>query len=144
MPSASSWKKVLVVRPQPGQAVTCGTKAAQAQRLQNLLTNHDLLRPGFVRARGQRGPDRVADALLQQEEREGGGRGGNALEAHPGLGQAQVQGVGGAAGELAIDRHQILDPAHLGREHDPVRGRPRRSAKAALCRQERTRASRST
>ena len=27
MPEASSWKKVLVVRPQPGQAVTMGVKA---------------------------------------------------------------------------------------------------------------------
>ena len=37
MSRAISWKNVQVVRPQPGQAVTCGGKRAQAERLEDLL-----------------------------------------------------------------------------------------------------------
>jgi hypothetical protein len=35
---------VLVVRPQPGQAVTLRVEGAQAQRLQDLQRDHHLLR----------------------------------------------------------------------------------------------------
>ena len=41
-------------------------EGAQAQRLKHLLAGHDLVGARLVRARGQRGADRVADAFLQQ------------------------------------------------------------------------------
>ena len=37
MSSAMCWKNVDVVRPQPGQAVTCGLKLLELERLQDLL-----------------------------------------------------------------------------------------------------------
>src|SRR5512132_1736575 len=46
MRSASSWKVVEVVRPQPGQAVTDGAKERIPKRLEQLAGRVDLLRGG--------------------------------------------------------------------------------------------------
>ncbi len=45
-----SWKKVLVVRPQPGHAVTCGVKLRSSERLQNLLADDHFFGAIAIRA----------------------------------------------------------------------------------------------
>jgi hypothetical protein len=47
-----------------------------------------------------------------------GGGGDDALAAHAGLGEAEVQRVIAARGELAVDRDQVLHAADLGRQDD--------------------------
>ena len=61
-----SWKNVLVVRPQPGQAVTCGVKLRSSERLQNLLADDHFVGAVAIRQRRERGADGIADAFLQQ------------------------------------------------------------------------------
>ena len=85
-----SWKNVLVVRPQPGQAVTCGVKLRMSERLQDLLADDHFFGAVAVRQRGERGADGVADAFLQQHRERGGG-GDDALGAEAGFGQTEVQ-----------------------------------------------------
>ena len=66
MSRASSWNVVEVVRPQPGQAATSGTKVAKAHGLQQFLRDLDFDRAVAARLGRERDADRVADALLQQ------------------------------------------------------------------------------
>ena len=69
------------------------------------------------------------------------GRGGDdALRAHAGLGQAEMDRVVRAARDLAVDRDEVLHRRDLGREDDPVlgqaesprRARPRSSADCTI------------
>ena len=63
-----SWKKVLVVRPQPGQAVTCGVKLRRFRATCRICwRDDDFFGAVAVGQRGQRGADGVADAFLQQD-----------------------------------------------------------------------------
>ena len=90
------------MRPQPGHATTIGVNDAQAHRLQDLLRHDDFLRAVAAGLRRERDADRVADAFLQQHGH-AGGRGDDALRAHAGLGQAEVQRVVAARREVAVD-----------------------------------------
>ena len=54
--------------------------------------------------------------------RQRGGRGDDALRAHAGFGQAEVQRIVAAARELAVDGDQILHAGDLARQDDPVAG----------------------
>src|SRR5690606_32429542 len=94
-------------------------KGAQVHGLEDFLRDDDFARAvpaGFGRERDANG---VADALLQQH-RQSGGRGDDALAAHAGLGQAQVQRVVAARGEVAIDGDEILHVADLARQDDGI------------------------
>ena len=62
------------------------------ERLQNLGGDHHFLGTGFARRRRQRNPDRVANALLQQD-RQRRARGHHALGAHARFGQPEMQRV---------------------------------------------------
>ena len=84
-------------------------------RLQNLLRDDDFFRAIAVRLGRERDADRVADAFLQQHGHAGGG-GDDALAAHAGFGEAEMQRVVAARGELAIDVDQVLHAADLGAE----------------------------
>jgi hypothetical protein len=64
-----------------------GRELPQAQALQDLLADHHLLGARLAGPRRERGPDRVADPLLEQERERGAGR-DDALGADPGLGPA--------------------------------------------------------
>jgi hypothetical protein len=100
---ASSWKVVLVVRPQPGAGGDARHEAAQAQGLQDLGGDHDFLRARFAGCgvsetrivspmpSCSRMPSATEEATVP-------------LVAHAGLGQAQVQRVVAAARQLAVDR----------------------------------------
>ena len=66
MLEASSWNVVEVVRPQPGQAATSGTKVRKPDGLQQFLRDLHFQRAVAVRLRRERNADGVADALLQQ------------------------------------------------------------------------------
>jgi hypothetical protein len=73
-----------------------------------------------------------------------GGRGDDALAAHAGFGQAEMQRVVAARGEIAIDGDQVLHAADLGADHDHVGAKPNSSARCALPSAETTIASRIT
>ena len=102
MSRASSWKTVEVVRPQPGQAATWGAKLRNPMVCKSSCATSHFLRPVAAGLRGERNADRVAEALLQQNAERGGG-GDDALRAHAGLGQAEMQRVIGALAQ-ACDR----------------------------------------
>lgn len=90
----ASWKKVLVVRPHPGQAVTIGVKSTQAHGLEHLLRDQDFLRPLAARLGRQGNADRIANAFLEQHGHRRR-RGNNPLRAHAGLGQTEMQRIVG-------------------------------------------------
>ena len=115
---------MLVVRPHPGQAETCGQERAEAQRLEHLLRDLDLLRSVASGLRREADPDRVADPSLEQE-RQAGRRGDDALGAHAGLGQAEVQRVVAPIRQPGVDLDQVLDAGHLGRQDDAIVPEPR-------------------
>ena len=119
MSRASSWNTVEVVRPQPGQAATCGTKVRKpiVCRIScATLTSTVRSPPGLG---GQRDADRVADTLLEQNP-ERGGRGNDALRSHAGLGQAEVQRIVGPCRQHLVDRNQLLHCRDFGGENDAV------------------------
>ena len=101
---------------------------AQAHGLQQFLRDDDFVGARLARLRRQRDADGVADAFLQQH-RQRRRRGDDALAADAGLGQAEVQRVVAARGEVAVHRDQFLHAADLGAEHDAIgaagRSRPR-------------------
>ncbi len=70
-------------------------EGAQSQALQQLLADDHLLGARLAGPRRQRGPDGVADPLLEQDRERCAGR-DDALGPDPGLGQAEMQGVAGA------------------------------------------------
>ena len=83
---------MLVVRPQPGHAATCGVKLRSSSDCRICWqTMTSSVRSPFGSGR-ERGADGVADAFLQQHGDAGGG-GDDALCAHAGFGQPEVQRV---------------------------------------------------
>ncbi|MDT4827212.1 hypothetical protein FQZ97_605520 [compost metagenome] len=94
-------------------------EGAQAHGLQDFL-RHDgfaaAVAAGFGR---ERNADGVADALLQQYGQRGRGC-HDALAAHAGFGQAQVQRVVATCGQVAVDGDQVLHVADLARQDDGV------------------------
>ena len=100
---------MLVVRPQPGHAATCGVKLRRFERLQNLLADDHFFGAVAIRQRSKRGANGIADALLQQD-RKRGGRGDDAFRAEARFRQAEMQRI------IAARRQ------HLGtRRSDPAR-----------------------
>jgi hypothetical protein len=94
-------------------------KLPEAHHLQQFLGDNDFAGAVASGLRCQRDSDGVADARLQ-DDAHGRGRGDDALRAHAGLGQAQMQGMVGAARQFGVDRDQILHLADLGGENDPI------------------------
>ena len=114
-----SWKNVLVVRPQPGQAVTCGVKLRSSRACRicwHTITSSVRSPLGSGR---ERRADGIADAFLQQHA-DGGGGGDDALRAQAGFGQSQVQRVIALGREHAVDADQVLHAADLGAQDDLV------------------------
>ena len=124
------------MRPQPGHAVTCGTKLRSPSDWRICWRDEHLLGAVAARRGGQRDADGVADPLLQQDGEPGGG-GHDALGPHPRLGEPEVQRIVAARGEPAVHVHQVLDAGDLGGEDDAVVRQPaplgqRRGAQRAL------------
>src|SRR5437763_7011228 len=94
---------------------------AQAHGLEQLLGDHDLAGPVAAGLRRERNANRVADALLEQHPERGGGS-HDAFCSHPRPGEPDVQRIVAAARELPVHGDQILDAAHLAREHDAISG----------------------
>ena len=92
-------------------------EGAQADGLQQFLADFDLERAVAVGLRRQRNADRVADALLQQHAHRRR-RSDDALRAHAGFGEPEMQRVIGAARQFGIDGDQILHRGDLGRKDD--------------------------
>ena len=107
------------MRPQPGQAVTCGVKLRSPSACRICWRNDDFFGAIAIGQRRERGADGVADAFLQQHRERGGG-GDDALRSEAGFGQAEVQRVVALGGQHAIDHDQILHAADLGAEDDFV------------------------
>ena len=119
MSRAISWKKVLVVRPHPGQAETWGRNERRPRDWSTCCATWTSCGPVASGLRREADPDRVADPSLQQE-RQAGRRGDDALGAHAGLGEAEVQRVVAPIRQPGVDLDQVLDAGHLGRQDDPV------------------------
>ena len=120
-PGPGAGRRSLVVRPQPGQAVTMGAKERRPMVWRISWATMHLAGAVAAGLGGERDADGVADALLQQH-RQGRGGGDDALGAHAGLGQTQVQGIVAACGEQPVDGDQVLHPAHLAGQDDVVPG----------------------
>ena len=110
---------MLVVRPQPGQLVTWGMKLRMRERLQDLLRGLDFFGAVAAGLGGEADADGVADAG-EQQRREAGGGGDEALGAHAGFGEAEVQRVVAARGEVGVDVDEVADAGDLGGEDDLV------------------------
>src|SRR5690606_8316320 len=96
-----------------------GRERPQVHGLQDFLGHDDFAGAVATRFGGERNAYGVADALLQQH-RQRRRRGDDALAAHAGFGQAQVQGVVAACGQVAVDGDEVLHVADLARQDDGV------------------------
>ena len=128
MRSASSWNVVLVVRPQPGQAVTLGANERRPSDCKQFARGVNFLAAVAAGARRERNANRVADAFLQQnaDSRRGPD---NAFRAHARFGEAEVQRLLGLAREVAVHLDEVLRLRNFAGNDDLV------VAQAALERQ---------
>ena len=94
-------------------------EGADAERLEQLARRVDLLAAVAARSGRQRDADRVADALVQQNAHRRGGP-DETLHAHARLGQAEVERLIGARGELAVDGDEVERPGDLAGDDDLV------------------------
>ena len=94
-------------------------EGAEAHGLEQFLRHLHLAGAVAAGLRRQRDADGVADALLQQDA-ERRGRGDDALRAHAGLGEAEMDRVIRPRGEILVDRDQVLHRRDLGRQDDAV------------------------
>ncbi len=108
--------------PAAGAGDDAGREGAQAHALQDLLRHFHLAGARFAGLRRERDADGVADAFLEQHGQRGGG-GDDALDAHAGFSEAQMQGVGAATGQLAIDADQVLHATELAGDDDAIGGK---------------------
>src|SRR6185436_13713899 len=88
-------------------------EVTEPERLEDLLADPHLLGAVAAGSGSEAGADGVADAL-EQQHRERGGGGDDALGAEPGLGEAQVQRVVATRSDRAVDRDQVAYVADLG------------------------------
>ena len=119
MSRASSWNVVEVVRPQPGQAATSGTKVRKPMvcRISCATFTSSVRSPpgsGVSETRMvspmpccSRMPSAADEATMP-------------LRAHAGLGEPEMDRVIGAPRQLEIDRDQVLHRRDLGRQDDAV------------------------
>ena len=87
--------------------------------MQDLLGAADFFAAVAAGGGGERDADGVSDAC-EEQGCEAGGRGDDALHAHAGFGEAEVQGVVGAAGEFGVDVDEVADAGDFGGEDDLV------------------------
>ena len=92
---------------------------AQAERLQDLARGVHLFAPIAAGPRRERHANRVADAFVQQN-RQRRRRPRDALHAHAGFGEAEVQRLIRLLREVAIDGDQIARPRDLARNDDLI------------------------
>ena len=98
-------------------------EAAQAERLQQLARGVDLLAPIAARLRRERHADRVADAFAEEHAHRRR-RPDQALDAHAGLGQPEVQRLARLPRQLAVDADQVPRLRELARQDDLIRPQP--------------------
>src|SRR5215467_7069276 len=94
-------------------------EVAKAHGLEDLLGDLYLFGPIAARLRRERDADGVADAILEQDG-ESGCAGHDALGAHAGFREPEMQRVVGARRQLPIDVHEILHARDLGGEDDAI------------------------
>ena len=87
---------------------------AQPHRLEDLLGDLHLALARRAGLRRERDPDRVADALVEQDGEARRGR-DDALVAHARLGQAEVERVVAASGQQPVDVDEVAHARDLGR-----------------------------
>src|SRR5215470_2569931 len=92
-------------------------EVAKAHGLEDLLGDLHLFGPIAARLGRERDADGVADAVLEQDG-EPGRAGHDALGAHAGFREPEVERVVGAWRELSIDVHEVLHARDLGGEDD--------------------------
>src|SRR5262250_2325802 len=94
-------------------------EVAKAHGLEDLLGDLHLFGPIAARLGRERDADGVADAVLEQDG-EPGRAGHDALGAHAGFREPEVERVVGAWRELSIDVHEVLHARDLGGEDDAI------------------------
>ena len=151
MSSAICWKNVVVVRPQPGHAVTIGVNERRPSRLKDLLRDHAPPRSDRRSARGVSETRIVSPMPSCSRIARPAVLATMPFDAHTGLGESEVQRIVAAARE-ASDRRRARSctPRHLRRDDDPImaearsprRARAERSAARASLRCTRRAASR--
>src|SRR5580704_13468250 len=105
-----------------GRAAATGTRrhlgreAADAERLQNLLSHTHFFSAISAWGGCERNPDRVADAFLEPHA-ERGARRDDAFGSHAGLGKPKVQGITAARRQGAVDVEQFLYSAYFRTEN---------------------------
>ena len=112
---ASSWNVVEVVRPQPGQAATSGTKVRKPMVCSSSCatwTSSVRSPPGSGVSEMRMVSPMPCCSRMPSAAR----RGDDALRAHAGLGEAEMDGVVRARGQVLVDRDQVLHRGDLGRQ----------------------------
>src|SRR5215468_5029667 len=94
-------------------------EVAKAHGLEDLLGDLHLFGPITARLGRERDADGVANAVLEQNG-EPGRAGHDALGAHAGFREPEVERVVGAWRELSIDVHEVLHARDLGGEDDAI------------------------
>src|SRR5208283_578165 len=95
------------------------SKAADADRLQDLLCDGDLFGAVSVGRRRERDANGVADAFLHQD-RERRAAADDAFRTHAGFGEAKMHWVLATSRQFAIDVDQVLHAADLSAEDDLI------------------------
>ena len=107
------------MRPHAGTGGHLRRKAANAQRLQNLLSHADFFGAIAAGSGSERDADGVADAFLQQHAQRGA-RCHDAFGAHAGFGEPEVQRIIAARRQRAVDVNQVLHSADFGAENNLI------------------------
>ena len=102
-----------------GAAGDLGHEAADGEGLQDLLGAADFFAAVAARGGGEGDADGVADTG-EEERRQSGGGGYDALHAHAGFGEAEVERVVAALGEFGVDVDEVADSGDFGGEDDLV------------------------
>ena len=106
MSSAMCWKNVLVVRPQPGHAVTCGAKLRKPSDCRICCATNTSSRRSPL-GLGVSDTRIVSPMPSLSRMRERRAAGDDALVAHAGFGETEVQRIVATRGQSAVALHEI-------------------------------------
>ncbi len=107
------------MRPQPGQAVTWGAKLRIESDCRICCAVRTSSRAAGAGLRREGDANRIADAF-EEQRREAGGGGDDALHAHAGFGEAEVERIIAAGGEHIVDVDEVAYAGDFAADDDLV------------------------